>query len=128
MRKLPKYILVLARMHYKKYENASDTLTEYLEGLPHLKKRCYGEYINTTFYILPNTAYFHNLLGKLTNSRIGSVLGYRVYERMLGNSDVVYLKYPFASSYNSLSMPSSIHIPTKDIDNFIDITTVISYV
>ena len=127
MRNFPRLILVVACMNTKKYNNDSDILMEYLEGFPHIKNKCYGEYCNTTFYIIPNTAGFHRLLNKLTVSIIRNVLAYRVYERMLGNSSIVYLKYPFASSCNSLSMPSSIHIPTKDIDSFIDITKVIKY-
>lgn len=127
MRRFPRFILVAACMNTKKYKKGSDILTEYFEGFPHIKHKCYGEYCNTTFYIIPNSAGFHRLLNRLTVPIIRNVLAYRVYERTLGNSGILYLKYPFASSCNSLSMPSSIHIPTKDIDNFIDITKVIKY-
>ena len=122
MRRLPRFILVVACIHNKKYKNEIAILKEYFDVLPHMKKRCYDEYNESTFYIIANTAGFHNILNKLTVSIIHKVLGYRVYERIPAKSDIVYLKYPYASSCNSLSMPSSIQIPTKDIDNFITVT------
>lgn len=128
MRRLPRFILVVACIYTKKYEDEIAILKEYFDGLPHMKKRCYGEYNKSTFYIIANTTGFHNIVNKLTVPIIHKVLGYRVYERMSANKiDVVYLKYPYASSCNSLSMPSTMHIPTEDIDNFIDITKVIKY-
>ena len=96
MRRFPRFILVVACMHTKKYKKASDIFMEYLEGFPHIKNKCYGEYCNTTFYIIPNTVGLHRLLDKLPVSIIRNVLAYRIYERMLGNSGIVYLKYSFA--------------------------------
>ena len=122
MIRLPRFILVVACMHPKMHKDASDILAEYLKGLPYLKKKCYGEYSNTDFYIISNTAGFHKLLDNLITTGTYSILSYRVYSRMVGNSNVVYLKYPYASSYNSFKMPSSIHIPTDDIEHFITIT------
>lgn len=127
MKRFPRFILVLAYSHYNKYKDASDAITEYLDGLPHIKKKCCGEYINTTFYIVQNTAGFHQLLDKLTHSAIANAVGYSVYARKLGSSIPVYKKCPYASSCNSLNMPSSIQIPTKDIDSFINITKVTKY-
>lgn len=54
MRRLPRFILVVACIYTKKYEDEIAILKEYFDGLPHMKKRCYGEYNKSTFYIIAN--------------------------------------------------------------------------
>lgn len=117
MIRLSRFILVIACMRYKEYKNTSKILAEYLENIPHIKYEGHGSFTGTTCYIIQNTASYNHILDNIVSSVYGlRVIGYTTYERMPGKSCIVYKKYPFSSSYNSLSMPSHIGISTNDIE------------
>ena len=122
MARFSAYIIVIACKRLKKFKVISDILTDYLEGLSHIKKTCSVKDSNTDFYIIADTNFYRILykFRKITNLR--NILGVSFYKRRLYKGNTSYVKYPCTFTFNSEYLPEYMPIPTDDIEYFIIIT------
>lgn len=124
MKRLPQFILVVACIH-SIHKDASEILAEYLEGIPHIKRKGTGIHTGTTYYVIRNNSGFHTILDNINTSKDAcGVMGYMTYE-LLPNKHIgvtVYQKYSFRSSYNSSYLPTHMGIADSDLAKFIAIT------
>lgn len=124
MKKVPKFILVVACVHSIN-KDASEILAEYLEGMPHIKREGTGLFTGTTYYVIKNSSGFHAILENINSDKDAcSVMGYMTYEHLPSNQIGVtlYQKYSFRSSYNTSYLPIHMGIDDSDLDKLIAIT------
>lgn len=123
MNKIPTYVFIVSCMHPKKDRELSEILTEYLEILPHIKYEGNGSFSGKTCYIIQITPSSRDILNKMTQIiDIRSVLAYDVYKHTVSNSNIVYLKYCWVDSFNSMYMPYRMGIHSRDVSKLIAIT------
>lgn len=121
MKNLPKSIFVVTCNHSLIHGDTPYILDEYLAGLPHImhsKHIDYSDWDNNSIYILPNITGFRNILDKFYTG-IGGVLGFGTYKCI---SSGALIMYELCSSINGISLPTTIVIATKDVDNLIALT------
>lgn len=125
MKRVPNFILVVACIHYI-YKDASEILSEYLEGIPHIKREGTGLFTGTTYYVIKNSSGFHAILENINSSKDAyNIIGYMAYEHLPSNQiDItLYQKYnSFKSSYNTSYLPIHMGIDDSDLDKLIAIT------
>lgn len=125
MKSIPQFALVVACIHSKESEGASEILAEYLEGMPHIKYEGHGSFTGTTYYILKNIADFHNILYNIASAICPHrFIGYATYEhsRTKQVGVTLYKQYSFSNTSNMLSLPNHLGIADSDLDKFIAIT------
>lgn len=121
MKNLPKSIFVVTCNHSLIHGHTPYILDEYLAGLPHIMHSNYSEWDNSSIYILSNIAGFRNILNKFQCcTGIGGVLGFATYNCI---SSGALIMYEICASTNWASLPTTIVIATKDIDNLIALTS-----
>lgn len=124
MSKLPEYILVVVCKYSKSDKDMTEILKEYFSGLPHIIYTHPSLDSKDTYYMLPYTYTFRNILGninkKLHNYLLDS-LGFVVYDRII-NSHITYGKNYDRQFYSSSRMPLFIRLSHTDIKNLISLT------
>lgn len=124
MKRVPHFILVVACIH-SIHKDASEILAEYLEGIPHVKRKGTGLFTDATYYVIKNSSGFHTILENMNSTKDAyRVMGYMTYEHLPSNQIgvTVYQKYSFKSSYNTSYLPTNMGIADNDLDKLIAIT------
>lgn len=124
MKRVPNFVLVVACIH-SIHKDASEILTEYLEGIPHIKREGKGSFNGTTCYVLKNSAGFHIILENINSSKVACrVMGYGVYEHLPSKNMgiTLYQKYHFSDTSNISYLPTHLGIDDSDLDKLIAIT------
>lgn len=124
MSKLPEYILVVVCKYSKIDRDMTEILKEYFNGMPHIIYTHPSLDSKDTYYILPYSYTFCNILGnidkKLHIDLLGN-LGYVVYDRVMGQH-ITYGKNFDRQFYSSRRMPLFIRLSRTDIQNLISLT------
>lgn len=124
MSKLPEYILVVVCKYSKSDKDVTEILKECFSGLPHIIYTHPSLDSKDTYYMLPYTHTFRDILGnidkKLHNDLLDS-LGFVVYDRTI-NSHITYDKNFDREIYSSRRMPLFIRLSHTDIQNLISLT------
>lgn len=115
-KKIPAYIIVIACKRLNEFKDISDILTDYLKGLPHIKKTSYGKNGNTDFYLIADTDFFKILYEFEKISSLCNILGFTYYTRVLHKEKILYTKYSCIFTCNSGYLPLNLTIPTSAIE------------
>lgn len=120
MKNIPKSIFVVTCNHSLIHGDTPYILDEYFAGLPHIMHSDYSEWDNNSICLLPNITGFRNILDKFQcYASIGGVLGFATYKCI---SSGALIMYEIGPSINGISLPTTIVIAKKDIDNLIALT------
>lgn len=122
MERFPAYIIVIACKRLKESKVISDILTDYLEGLPHIKKTCSVKDNNIDFYIIADTDFYKIFYEFERITDLCNILGFTFYKRSVYKGNTSYVKYSCIFTFNSEYLPKYMPIPTNDIEHFIAIT------
>lgn len=124
MKRVPHFILVIACIH-SIHKDASEILTEYLEGIPHIKYEGTGLFTGTSYFVIKNSSGFHTIIENINSFKDAyRVIGYMTYEHLPSEQIgvTIYQKYSFKSSYNTSYLPVHMSIADSDLDKLIAIT------
>lgn len=121
-KKFPAYIIAIACNRLKESKAIVDILTEYLEGLPHIKRTSYDRDGSTDYYIIADTDFFKILYDFEKITELRNILGFTYYKRSVYKGNISYVKYSCIFTFNSGYLPRYMPIPTNDIDHFLTIT------
>lgn len=124
MRRVPNFILVVTCI-YSIHKDAAKILAEYLEGIPHIKRKGNGSFTGITCYVIKNNPGFHCILENINSNKDACrVMGYGVYEYLPSEhiGVTVYQKYHFSSTTNILYLPMYMKIADSNLDKLIAIT------